>query len=69
MKFSTSFTRGFALSMPSGMLLGHTYRETEAASIATIFLTPGAWEEALGRGWDVRPAQAIVSEVDNGPAA
>ena len=48
---------GYALCTPAGQLLPHTYRETEAGAIATLFsanaLARQAWALAEADGWSV----------------
>lgn len=53
-----AYSDGFALCMPSGILLGKTYRDTPEAAIATIFSDPVLrdefWQRAQAHGWTVR---------------
>lgn len=55
---SPSYTRGYALCTAGGVLLGHSYRATEAEAIASVFQNPvyraEFWKAAQAEGMTVR---------------
>jgi len=57
-----SFTQGYAVVTPKGSILGHTYRETADAAIATIFDLTKPAEKAMfeGDGYTVQFVYARI---------
>ncbi len=59
-----SMTQGYALCSPLGVLLGHSYRKTEAEAIASVYENPGYrdqfWAEATAEGWTVQFVYARI---------
>ncbi|MGM4981892.1 hypothetical protein [Rhizobium sp. 11_C7_N12_5] len=60
----TVFTQGYILSSPQGILLGHSYRPTEAEAIASTFTNPKFrdqfWQEAQAEGWTIKFVYARI---------
>lgn len=57
-----SCTQGYALVTPSGSIMGHTYRETAEAAIATVFdlANPVQREMFEGDGYTVQHVYARI---------
>ena len=61
---SVSYSQGYALCTAGGVLLGHSYRATEAEAIASVFQNPvyreAFWREAQAEGMTVQFVYARV---------
>jgi hypothetical protein len=59
-----SFTQGYALCSPAGVILGHSYRSTDAAAIESVFSNPEYrdefWTAAQAEGWSVKFVYARI---------
>lgn len=63
-RIGSSFTQGYVLCSPHGVILGHSYRDTAAGAIEAFFTNPehrdAFWKEAQAEGWSVEFVYARI---------
>ncbi|WP_234902113.1 hypothetical protein [Agrobacterium vitis] len=61
---SGTYSQGYALCTATGVLLGHSYRATEAEAIASVFVNPvhrdAFWQAAQAEGMTVQFVYAHI---------